>query len=1116
LLRHDDFETAAFIRQEKRRRKMANNALKARGKRVVSMEEVPQPNNRHLGKAQLTLHQDNDSDDRAPRPIDILPKNPWVAAGLRQKFTATEAGVPADVYWESSDPTIAKIDPETGWATGLKVGSVAITATSERAVGSLVLNVTAAALQSISIAASSPSVALGLTTQFTATGTYSDGTTPDITNLVTWSSSRPGGATFNTPGSPGLATGTGVGSTNITAALGTVTSNPPPLALNVTPAVLQSISIAASNLSIAKGQQQPFTATGNYSDNTTPDITNLVTWSSSGPGNATFNTPGSPGLATGAGTGPTTITAALSGVTSNSLQLNVTAAVLQSISVTPASATIKPGQTQLFTVTGTYSDNSTSIVTSGVAWSSSMPGVVKIDNTGVATGVGFGSATITATAGGFTATASLSAPAPAVKSIAIVASSPSVGAGQTLQLTVTATYSDGSTQDLPANANTTWSSNAASSSAGVVTITSTGLVTGVSCGPVNITATYTDASSGNSFTSPQLVLNVAPNFPDLGAADTQAFANAKSRVNQLLTAFERRGNLSDAEIAQLKDGLELVTEFLNNNPSAPIPNFNAASKAGNSLTDLQQLGITFNTDRTNGLPIGTGSGKVNVIDDRFRAIGDYLYGPPPLVANGVSLEHDPGTFPFGNGPNPGGLTDDQTRIAAVYGYVQNSLAAAPPYRTDQTLVTQDDKNRRALFNQTVEAADSDYRTNGPLYLAALARLIQTSQTAQINVTDWAKVVGVLVSQGITASNPQINTWIDRALATAQNVGQDAPPSEINIDLPDLEQDVSNFEIMSGNIFALQPAYFAAMLEELKVFQVVEKLVELFQNGVLPVVRGDAGNLLFAYWKNAALRVSEAERRGFYARTLGFPGGDADSPNRDFKDLFMRFVSAVSSFVRQNTVDNLLRSNIPGAISQQQVRKSGRDLATNISSHGYGMAYPMATELQKEINDVMTILKNGEIQDAYGAKDMWQLVDQVAGLELGGAKNSVKYRTMASAGATVFAWLANKATQLASGSYVPILDVAQLQNAPTYSTKPTTNPSDYDLVGACDQWLAVTGTGEESVDKMAQPIEGPAMPSRPIQIPSIARDMLESVGVPAMAYSAGNGKSNVVQSNWRLK
>jgi hypothetical protein len=293
-------------------------------------------------------------------------------------------------------------------------------------------------------------------------------------------------------------------------------------------------------------------------------------------------------------------------------------------------------------------------------------------------------------------------------------------------------------------------------------------------------------------------------------------------------------------------------------------------------------------------------------------------------------------------------------------------------------------------------------------------------------------------------------------------------------------------------------------------------VELFQNGILPVVRGDAGNQLFAYWKSAALRVSEGERRKFYAQALGFPGGDADSPNREFKDLFMRFVSAVSSFVRQNTVDNMLRSKIPGAISQQQVRKSARDLATNISSHGYGIAYPMATELQKEINDVMAILRTDEIQNAYGAKDMWQLVDQVAGLELGGAKNSVKYRTMASAGATVFAWLANRARLLASSSYVPILDITQLQNAPTFSTRPTTSPSDFDLVGACDQWLAVTGTQEDSVEQAAQPTEAPVMPSRPIQIPSVARDMLESVGVPAMAYAAIPGKTNGASYNWRYK
>jgi hypothetical protein len=587
-------------------------------------------------------------------------------------------------------------------------------------------------------------------------------------------------------------------------------------------------------------------------------------------------------------------------------------------------------------------------------------------------------------------------------------------------------------------------------------------------------------------------------FTDLGAADTQAYGAAKSRVQSLLTTYKVRGSLSDAETAQLGDALELMNEYQNNNLYAvvPLPVFDPVALAALGMP-IAGGGQTF--------PLSN-SKNANVIDGEFRAIREFLYGDIyGPQAQGPPLEHQLGAFPSQQTTPGGTMTPDELRIAAVYGIVSNTQAAPPQYKTNAALITNDDNNARDTYNETVSTADGEYRSNPALYAAVFNYLAQVGN-GQILASDWASVVGILVSQGVQANDYQLNLKIDRALAAAQNVGQDRPPSLIEIDLPDLEQDTSDFEIIKENIFALQPAYFAAMFEELKVFQVVDKLVELFQNGILPVGRGTAGNLLFAHWKNAALRVSEAERRGFYARSLGIPGGDdGGSPNREFKDLFMRFVSAVSSFVRQNTLDNLLRANIPGAVSQQQIRKAGRDLATNLSSHGYGMAYPMATELQNQINEALEILKNQELRAAYGAKDPWQLIDQVSALELGGNKNSVKYRTMASAGATVFAWLANRAKLLSSSYYAPILDVSQLQNVPYQTTRPTKDPSDYDLVGACDQWLAVTGTQEESREKMAEPSEAPVMPSRPIQIPSVARDMLESVGVPAMAYSAGNGK-----------
>jgi hypothetical protein len=66
------------------------------------------------------------------------------------------------------------------------------------------------------------------------------------------------------------------------------------------------------------------------------------------------------------------------------------------------------------------------------------------------------------------------------------------------------------------------------------------------------------------------------------------------------------------------------------------------------------------------------------------------------------------------------------------------------------------------------------------------------------------------------------------------------------------------------------------------------------------------------------------------------------------------------------------------------------------------------------------------------------------------------------------------------------------------------------VNACEQWLAVTGTSDERVEEYAQPIEGPNMTSRPIQIPSVARDALEAAGIalPMGVYGAGrNGNGN---------
>ena len=85
---------------------------------------------------------------------------------------------------------------------------------------SATLTVSSPALVSIAITPGSVSVPAGTPWQFTATGTYTDGTTGDLTGSATWSSSDNTVATV----SAGLASSLKQGSITATASLGSIAS----------------------------------------------------------------------------------------------------------------------------------------------------------------------------------------------------------------------------------------------------------------------------------------------------------------------------------------------------------------------------------------------------------------------------------------------------------------------------------------------------------------------------------------------------------------------------------------------------------------------------------------------------------------------------------------------------------------------------------------------------------------------------------------------------------------------------------------------------------------------------------------------------------------------------
>jgi len=248
--------------------------------------------------------------------ISVTPADPRIPVGVTKQFAASGAysdgtshNITAQVTWSSSNPSVATVNG-SGLATAASAGTATITATSGSISGNTTLTVTSATLSSVAVTPANPSIPVGLAEQFTASGTYSDGTNHDITAQVTWQSSSPSVATIN---SSGLGTPITPGTATITATSGSISGN---TTLTVTSATLSSIAVTPANPSIPVGLAKQFTASGTYSDGTNHDITAQVTWQSSNLSVATVN--GS-GLATAASAGTATITATSGSISANTI-----------------------------------------------------------------------------------------------------------------------------------------------------------------------------------------------------------------------------------------------------------------------------------------------------------------------------------------------------------------------------------------------------------------------------------------------------------------------------------------------------------------------------------------------------------------------------------------------------------------------------------------------------------------------------------------------------------------------------------------------------------------------------------------------------------------------------
>ncbi|MEK7747600.1 MAG: Ig-like domain-containing protein [Nitrospirota bacterium] len=391
-------------------------------------------------------------------------------------------------------------------------------------------------LTQITITPSRQILPLGQESLYTAEGTWSNGEVRDISKEVTWHSSNTGIATFFKLDGRDRAIVVGVGTTTITATMGSIKQT---ATLRAISAPIKALQISSPRYTIEVGQRQAFTAIANLTGGTHDDFSSSVVWSSSDKAIAIVS---DVGWVTALSPGVTFISAG-SGQINNVVQVTIPTPTLKGIEVSPNSASIAAGLSQSFIAKGNFSNNTIQTVTSSVTWKSSNPTIVTLDANGVATAVAKGVkkpqiVTITAISDTITQSASLTVTAPELAKIQVLPKNAAIASGLTQAFSAEGVLTDKTA--LPLTQKVKW----VSSDPAILMISPAGVAKALAPGKATITAQLGDQSGATSFTTemPALTeIRVSPAIPFVA-----------SGLKQLFTA---EGTFTDGTVNIVKDNL---------------------------------------------------------------------------------------------------------------------------------------------------------------------------------------------------------------------------------------------------------------------------------------------------------------------------------------------------------------------------------------------------------------------------------------------------------------------------------------------------------------------------------------------------------------------------------
>lgn len=314
------------------------------------------------------------------------------------------------------------------------------------------------------------------------------------------------------------------------------------------------------------------------------------------------------------------------------------------------------------------------------------------------------------------------------------------------------------------------------------------------------------------------------------------------------------------------------------------------------------------------------------------------------------------------------------------------------------------------------------------------------------------------------------------LGVSQYVG--GISSIASLELPELvTSSEAGTEIESDNVRAVGTIYAAQQLEEMRLFDVVDRILELFMNGLLPLGASGAGKRLDDFYWKSEDRLNKSARAMVFARVLGGAGDVSHEvhPNGEFNNLWLRFLAAISEFSRQQRFDNLFETAKERrlGVTGERVRKAGHDLAANISLYGYASTHFAAQRLNAHVDTAFKILDEAEVQRVWGVSGPYQVIEKVTSAEFRSPVNIIRRRTMALAGKTIMDLMAKHRKvwrQSLGGDLFGLTSNDPSADIPMADQKI--------LVRQAELWLTVNGITDQDVNRYSEPSESVLAPSIP--------------------------------------